>query len=46
MKVLCVGHVTYDITFPCDSFPKENTKTRFHEKEECTGGPTAIAAFL
>ena len=46
MRVLCVGHVTYDITFPCDIFPKENTKTRFHEKEECTGGPTAIAAFL
>jgi len=44
--ILCVGHVTYDITFPCDSFPKENTKTRFHEKEECTGGPSAIAAFL
>lgn len=46
MKILCIGHVTYDITFPCDSFPKENTKTRFHEKEECAGGPAAIAAFL
>ena len=46
MNILCVGHITYDITFPCDSFPKENTKTRFHEKEECTGGPAAIAAFL
>lgn len=46
MRILCVGHVTYDVTFPCDSFPKENTKTRFREKEECTGGPAAIAAFL
>ena len=33
MRILCVGHVTYDITFPCDSFPVENTKTRYHEKE-------------
>ena len=44
--ILCVGHITYDTTFPCENFPKENTKTRFHEKEECTGGPAAIAAFL
>ncbi len=46
MRILCVGHVTYDITFPCDSFPIENTKTRYHEKEECAGGPASIAAFL
>ncbi|MBR2833124.1 MAG: carbohydrate kinase family protein [Bacilli bacterium] len=46
MKILCIGHITYDITFPTYSFPKENTKTRFHEKEECVGGPTAIAAIL
>lgn len=46
MKIMCIGHITYDITFPCDVFPKENTKTKYHEKEECTGGPIAIAAFL
>ena len=46
MRILCIGHITYDITFPCDRFPLENSKTRFHEKEECTGGPVAIAAFL
>ncbi len=46
MKILCVGHITYDTTFPTDSFPKENTKVRYHEKTECAGGPAAIAAFL
>ena len=46
MKILCIGHITYDITFPCDSYPIENTKTRYHEEENGTGGPTAIAAFL
>ena len=46
MKILCIGHITYDITFPCDSYPVENTKTRYHEEENGTGGPTAIAAFL
>ncbi len=46
MKILCVGHITYDITFVTDSFLKENTKTRFHDKTECVGGPTTIAAFL
>lgn len=46
MKILSVGHITYDITFPIDSFPKENTKVRCHEKTECAGGPAAIAAFL
>lgn len=46
MKILCVGHITYDITFPTDVFPKENTKVRYHKKTECAGGPAAIAAFL
>ncbi len=46
MKILCVGHITYDITFISDNFIKENSKTRFHEKTECVGGPTTIAAFL
>ena len=46
MKILCLGHITYDITFPVDSYPKENTKTRYFEKTECAGGPSSIAAFL
>lgn len=46
MKTICIGHVTYDVTFETTSFPKENTKNRFHTKEEYVGGPPAIAAFL
>lgn len=46
MRILCVGHVAYDITFPTDSFPKEDTKVRYYEKEECAGGSASIAAFL
>ncbi len=46
MRILCIGHVTYDITFPTDAFPKENTKLRCYEKTECAGGPAGIAAFL
>lgn len=46
MKILSIGHITYDTTFQTYSFPKENTKTRFHEKQECAGGPATIAAIL
>lgn len=46
MKIICVGNVTYDITFPVDSFPVENTKTRLTEKVECGGGPANNAAYL
>lgn len=46
MNIICLGHITFDITFPTDSFPKENKKTRFFEKTECAGGPASIAAFL
>lgn len=46
MKILCLGHLTYDITFPVTEFPKENTKIRIKEKNEGAGGPSTIAAFL
>ena len=46
MNIVCLGHITFDITFPTDSFPKENKKTRYFEKTECAGGPSSIAAFL
>ncbi len=46
MKIFCIGHITFDITFPVDSFPLENKKTRYFEKTECAGGPASIAAFL
>lgn len=46
MKILCIGHATYDTTFVTDSFPKENTKVRYHEKTECVGGSASVSAFL
>lgn len=46
MKIVCVGHAAYDITFPLDGFVKENTKTRVDELVECGGGPACNVAYL
>lgn len=46
MKVLCIGHSTYDIVIPVDNYPKENTKNRTNDILYCGGGPAANAAYL
>lgn len=46
MKIVCVGHATYDITLPVSEYPKENYKHRIEKKVECGGGPAANAAYL
>ncbi|MEG0025713.1 MAG: PfkB family carbohydrate kinase [Bacilli bacterium] len=46
MKILCIGHASYDITTPVDSYPVENTKSRVHDLIECGGGPASNAAYL
>ena len=46
MKILCIGHAAYDITFPVDHFVIENTKNRITERVECGGGPASNAAYL
>lgn len=46
MKILCIGHVAYDITVPLEEFPTENTKNRVNERIECGGGPASNAAYL
>lgn len=46
MKVLCIGHASYDITMPMDSYPVENTKYRINNTVECGGGPASNAAYL
>ena len=46
MKIVCVGHATYDITLPVNEYPKENYKHRIDKKVECGGGPAANAAYL
>ena len=46
MKVICVGHSTYDTTLPVDEYPTENVKYRLEHHIECGGGPAANGAFL
>ena len=46
MKVLCIGHAAYDITYLVEEFPKENTKNRVKNRVECGGGPASNAAYL
>jgi sugar/nucleoside kinase (ribokinase family) len=46
IRVLAIGHLSYDITFPLDDFPEENTKIQIPEIYESAGGPAANAAAL
>ncbi len=46
MKIICAGNVSYDITFPIEEFPEENTKNRLTKRVECGGGPASTAAYL
>lgn len=46
MKILCIGNVAYDITFPLDNFPEENHKYKALEKYECGGGTCSNSAYL
>lgn len=46
MKVLCIGHTTYDVVIPVDSYPVENTKNRVDNITYCGGGPSSNAAYL
>lgn len=46
MKILCIGHAAYDVTFPVEEYPIENTKNRVKARVECGGGPASNAAYL
>jgi len=46
MKVLCIGHASYDMSIPVDDYPVENTKYRVDEMVECGGGPACTAAYV
>jgi len=45
-KIVCIGHASYDITFPFDHYPIENSKNRVPKRVECGGGPASNAAYL
>lgn len=46
MRVICIGHSTYDITLPMNEFPVENIKYRLDKHIECGGGPAGNGAYL
>lgn len=46
MKILCIGHSSWDITVPVEDYPIENTKYRYNEKYSAGGGPASNAAFV
>lgn len=46
MKVVCVGHSTFDITLPVKEYPTENIKYRLDYHIECGGGPASNGAYL
>lgn len=46
MKVLVIGHSSYDISCPVEKYPEENTKHRINKSFTCGGGPAGNAAYL
>lgn len=46
MKVLCIGHATYDIMINMENYPIENTKNRVKNLLGCGGGQACNAAYL
>lgn len=46
MKVLCIGHATYDIMLDMNDYPLENTKNRINKMLGCGGGQASNAAYL
>ena len=46
MKVLCIGHATFDIMLEISNYPEENTKNKLNKIIECGGGQASNAAYL
>ena len=46
MRVLCVGHCSYDIICPVEAYPKEDNKYRIDERIDSGGGSASNAAYL
>ena len=45
MEILCIGLSSYDVTYPLDSYIKENTKVRTKNRVECGGGQANNIAY-
>lgn len=45
MKILCIGHSTYDFYLPLSEYPTEDLKYRVNDSIECGGGSAATAAY-
>ena len=46
MKVLCVGVSSYELTFPADEFPKENSRYSVTDKVDGSAGMAATISYL
>ena len=46
IKTLSIGQASYDIYIQVDSFPTENTKTRFINKIGCGGGTACNVSYM
>src|SRR5580704_4261988 len=46
VKILCIGHASFDLSVTVDAFPAENSKCETRELLEAGGGPAANAAYL
>jgi len=46
MKILCLGHIAYDITLEAENYPKENSKSELTYVYESGGGSIANCACL
>ncbi len=46
MKVVCIGHSTFDTTLAMKEYPIENVKYRVEKHIECGGGPASNGAYL
>ncbi len=46
MKVLCIGHIAFDVTFEMATYPVENTRNEINNIVETGGGSSATAACL
>lgn len=46
MKVLCIGHITFDVTLEMTKYPEENTRNEIINVVETGGGSSANSACL